>query len=692
VDNAAQLQIVAYYAERQGQRATLLKDDGSLMIIMRPGYGELRETKSQKSIISWNDTYTLGFSFNGTHMLVTDGEKSWVLDTKGKRIPVEMDTTNFPKGPSKVTGDISTDGQTVALTILGTGEKEKLFWELQVLNVADNHVILSKIFNDTSCAMLPQFTRGGKYLAVLTAGCGSFTLYHTSDWQIQGDIPATDTNGFDTTWDDSLAIILLENEAQIWDLTTMKKVRTIVDHFIISDRYGAGIRPQQEARVQFSPDNSKVAILTEPGKTIKIWNLKDLSLIRTTATQEENLNFVRLNNEGQLQFFTEAESLTGKLWNIPLDFYSDFAFSPDGSEIRFVTYDSYSLDVGKSEACSIQISGGGACVVRESRYPHNPPVSKIGTDGEFYSVRLTGRIMKVWKGLGDSGDPIGSLILDSNPYYAYFYYPLLLVPQAPVIYYKVDNARLMKNLSNKKNLNPKWLEPYGRRPIVSVLPDGSLLAALDVKSNQIVVLDLSNFESHTILPVISDNIVRIIEPTVALSSDGRRLAYVVSLWDKAEKDNASVRASFLGWELVMADAESGQPLYNAKLPLDELKDFFDLGWVTLTGDSCKPGPDKYWECSYYDPRILGNLFPADFRSDHGWLYFTSLVFSPKNDLLALSAINGTILILDSSNGEVLFTTYSESDLPTYQVVFSPDGKLLAENDGSAGIFLWGVLP
>ena len=242
-------------------------------------------------------------------------------------------------------------------------------------------------------------------------------------------------------------------------------------------------------------------------------------------------------------------------------------------------------------------------------------------------------------------------------------YPLLLVPQQSFLVFSQQSGAsseyVAENINTNKqitlNVYSSFIDITGvsghklayTSLISAVSADGSRLATLASKDNTISVVNLGTLEvQSTVTPAISDAADTRVETTLALSPDGAQLAYITTLTDKVSK-------TVSGHKLNVVNTSNGENAYSVDLSIDNY--IFDQN---------------------------APIFTAPF--------FTALTFSPDGKLLALSAMNNNIYLIDSSTGKVLNTIPVPA--PALRLAFSPDGTLLASAHGAGGVDLWGVTP
>ncbi len=177
---------------------------------------------------------------------------------------------------------------------------------------------------------------------------------------------------------------------------------------------------------------------------------------------------------------------------------------------------------------------------------------------------------------------------------------------------------------------------------MAVSADGSHLATLASKDNKITVVNLGTLEvQSTVTPTTSDTADTRVETTLPLSPDGGQLAYITTLTDKTSN-------TISGQKLNVVNTSNGENVFSVDLSID------------------------------------------NYKFDQNVPFFTDLKFSPDGKLLALSAMNNNIYLIDSSTGKVLNTISVPA--PALRLAFSPDGTLLASAHGAGGVDLWGVSP
>ncbi|NRD56380.1 WD40 repeat domain-containing protein [Corallococcus exiguus] len=87
----------------------------------------------------------------------------------------------------------------------------------------------------------------------------------------------------------------------------------------------------------------------------------------------------------------------------------------------------------------------------------------------------------------------------------------------------------------------------------------------------------------------------------------------------------------------------------------------------------------------HERRVLGTF------NDYNH-YVSNLDFSPGGDLMVSSTDTYGFMLHDFDTGEELFRHSDESEFPTGDAVFSPDGRFIALAQGDGTVGLWGVSP
>ncbi|RKH50931.1 WD40 repeat domain-containing protein [Corallococcus sp. AB049A] len=78
-------------------------------------------------------------------------------------------------------------------------------------------------------------------------------------------------------------------------------------------------------------------------------------------------------------------------------------------------------------------------------------------------------------------------------------------------------------------------------------------------------------------------------------------------------------------------------------------------------------------------------------NDYGY-YVSNFNLSPDGELMCSSTDNCGLVLHHVDTGEVLFSHSDDSELPTGDAVFSPDGRFIALAQGDGTVGLWGVGP
>ena len=185
-----------------------------------------------------------------------------------------------------------------------------------------------------------------------------------------------------------------------------------------------------------------------------------------------------------------------------------------------------------------------------------------------------------------------------------------------------------------------------------------------LRKNQPEVIDVLTLVTRTLAPHPEESgLTSIVNSALALSPDGKTLAYLVAYIKTTD---------------TTVNSTNGTPVPTKKYEAQGFK----LIFADTTSGTNTAVVDFPFPTDKYQPPIQ-SFFGAN-------PYFTSLVYSPDGKLLAFGAMDGSIYLLDATNGEVLSKTLSDS--PVYRLAFSPDSKMLASAQGSRGIRVWGVLP
>ena len=424
---------------------------------------------------------------------------------------------------------------------------------------------------------------------------------------------------------------------EIWDIASKKEISHINDQVSSASSF------------LFTPDSQKIVVLT-PQKSLSVWNISDKNLLQRTTTDLKTLNFMRIDNNGQIL------SGSGKPipWQYSIGRNAEFAFSSDNKEIHSTVYGA------EEETCKISLQQEPAC---QSFYP-NPgngnlyPYHEVivGTDGEFYTVSGLNGVLSIQGGVDGTGKLLATVNLgDTKSSPLIVRYPLLLVPQQSFLVFSQQSGASSQYVAENINTNKQiTLDVYSSffdisghtvpytSLVMAVSADGSHLATVASKDNKITVVNLGTLEvQSTVTPTTSDTADTRVETTLALSPDGGQLAYITTLTDKTNK-------TVSGQKLNVVNTSNGENVFSVDLSID------------------------------------------NYKFDQNVPFFTDLKFSPDGKLLALSAMNNNIYLMDSSTGKVLNTVSVPA--PALRLAFSPDGTLLASAHGTGGVDLWGVTP
>ena len=473
-------------------------------------------------------------------------------------------------------------------------------------------------------------------------------IYRTSDWKVQISFLNAGSS-LVLSPDSTLAALFLDDQIEIWDIASKKAISHINDQVSSASSF------------LFTPDSQKIVVLT-PQKSLSVWNISDKKLLQRTTTDLTTLNSVRIDNNGQIL------SVSGKPipWQYSIGPYAEFAFSSDSKEIHSAVYGYETASVGfvtKEETCKISLQQDPTC---QSFYP-NPgngnlyPYHEVmvGTDGEFYTVSGLNGVLSIQGGVDGTGKLLTTVNLgDTKSSPLITRYPLLLVPQQTFFVFSQQSEAVSGYVAENINTNKQiTLDVYSsfidisgvsghKLPyttlVSAVSADGSRLATLASKDNTISVVNLGTLEvQSTVTPAISDTADTRVETTLALSPDGGQLAYITTLTDKTSK-------TVSGQKLNVVNTSNGENVFSVDLSID------------------------------------------NYIFDQNVPFFTDLKYSPDGKLLALSAMNNNIYLIDSSTGKVLNTISVPA--PALRLAFSPDGTLLASAHGAGGVDLWGVTP
>ena len=619
------------------------------MLEIHPGIVNVIDTKSQNSIGHVDYQTLLGYNEDGTYFFIKDDKGYAVVTLDGQR-------KDLPKldniAPSS--GAVSPDGKQVAVFYTTTEGNLDYYSQIGVFAVdTGNQIKTINIYSDAEVHNI-QFSLDDQYLYFNVSGgfnngylLGANTayIYRTSDWKAQISFPNTDSSPI-LSPDSTLAALFLDDQIEIWDIATKKAISHINDQVSSASSF------------LFTPDSQKIVVLT-PQKSLSVWNISDKKLLQRTTTDLKTLNSVSIDNNGQIL------SVGGKPipWQYSIGRNAEFAFSSDSKEIHSAVYGYETASVGfvtKEEVCTIRLQQDATC---QSFYP-NPgngnlyPYHEVmvGTDGEFYTVSGLNGVLSIQGGVDGTGKPLTKVNLgDTKSSPLITRYPLLLVPQQTFFVFSQQGETVSGYVAENINTNKQiTLDVYsfpcdflGRTVQCTTLvlvasEDGSRLATLASKDNKISIINLGTLEvQSTVTPATSDTADTHVETTLALSPDGGQLAYITTLTDKTSK-------TVSGQKLNVVNTSNGENVFSVDLSID------------------------------------------NYKFDQNVPFFTDLKYSPDGKLLALSAMNSNIYLIDSSTGKVLNTISVPA--PALRLAFSPDGTLLASAHGAGGVDLWGVTP
>jgi len=627
---ATQLLEIAEYGKNPG---ILYSGDGKRKLVSQVGGGDLFDTQSDKLIAHLEYDRVLALSPDGTTILVQDPDGVWSLSDAGERVNIlAANQASVVQSAS-----ISPDGKW-ALFGVGFGSYRSAY----VIDLSSKKIVYGDYSNVSGA-----FSNGGKYFTRYDMYRHQMDFYQLGSWQTPSFSHVV-AGGIVMSSDDSLIADGSADGVQIFSVPDMKPVRKI------NQKWMPGFI------MKFSDGNSSLAIL-EPGRRISIWNVVDGSLIAQQDSVLSDLSSANITSAGEV--VNTAKSDETKLpWSFSIGLRSGLAFSKDGSELHFVN---------DNQGCSLPLQGKPTCQTVDRGY--SVPILRqvvVGSDGELYTTVLNGTVLSMYKGIGEQENSVFKV----NAAKALELHTLAVVPQQPFVVYSLEQyasgypyfENIARNITTEKGRS-KWGTPvYTTEGLYlpwSVSTDGITFAVLNPEKNQPEVMDTLTLVTRTMAPHPEEaGLTSIVESALALSPDGKALAYLVAYIktiDTTRDSNGTPvpvkKYEAQSFKLILADATSGTN--NAVV---------DFPFST----------DKY------QPPIQSFLGITP--------YFTSLVYSPDGKMLAFGAMDGSIYLLDAMSGEVILKT--QSDGPVYRLAFSPDGKMLASAQGLRGIRVWGIIP
>ncbi|MCI4626957.1 MAG: AAA family ATPase, partial [Candidatus Magnetoovum sp. WYHC-5] len=385
-----------------------------------------------------------------------------------------------------------------------------------------------------------------------------------------------------------LASASSDDTVKIWNVRDGSLLRTLSDH-------------REEVNfVAFSPDGTYIASASSDG-TIKIWNVKDGSLLRTLSDHRKEVNSVAFSPDGTYIASASSDD-TVKIWNVR-----------DGSLLR--TFNDH-----REEVNSVAFSPDGTLLVSAS------------SDGTIKTWNVKdGSLLRIFSNHQDAikfvvFSPDGTLLASASS-------------DDTIKIWNLQDVSLTRTLSDHRDdVNS-----------VAFSPDGTLLASASSDDT----VKIWNVRDGSLLRTFNDH--REDVNSVAFSPDGTLLAS--SSWDYTIKI----------WNLqtgILIHTLTGHqgPVYSVAFSRDG----------TLLASASSDMAIKIW--SIRDGSLLHTL--SDNQGE-----INSVAFSPNNTLLASACLDNAITIWNIRDNTILrrLTGYQG---PITSITFSPDGTYIAFNNVS----------
>jgi WD40 repeat protein len=281
-----------------------------------------------------------------------------------------------------------------------------------------------------------------------------------------------------------------------------------------------------------------------------------------------------------------------------------------------------------------------------------------------------------------------------------------------VTLWDVKNGNSFNTLSNESTINSLSFSPGGEKLAVGLendqariwgLSDGSLLQILDGVSgygltsvsfspdNTLIALDIEDelFEQDTDdvqiwdtknwEPVLAWTVAGdgIVITSVRFSPDGKTVTAssyrgILQIWNIETKAvNQTIIFPGSGNQLMMTVAYSPDSQYIASSTFD--------------------GQVGVWRASDGKLQYIYDGSSLKERKGNGEAFYDNLAWSPDGQTIALAASDGTIHLIDASDGTLLKRLEGHTMWAT-GVAFSPDGKMLVSCSNDGTIRLWGIAP
>jgi WD40 repeat protein len=215
---------------------------------------------------------------------------------------------------------------------------------------------------------------------------------------------------------------------------------------------------------------------------------------------------------------------------------------------------------------------------------------------------------------------------------------------------------------------------------VSFSPDSTLLV-LDIEderfeqdTNNVQIWDTKSWKPLFSWTAKGSGIVI---TSVSFSPDGKMVAAssyrgMLQIWDTETKElNQTIIFPGSGNQLMMTVAYSPDSQYLASATFD--------------------GQVGVWRVSDGKLQYIYDGSSLNERIGNGEAYYDNLAWSPDGQILAFAASDGTVLLINASDGKLLKRLEGHTMWAT-GVAFSPDGKMLASCSNDGTIRVWGIAP
>ena len=443
---AAQLLEVAEYGKNP---AVIYSQDGKRKLVSQFGGGDLVEADSGKLIAHLEYDHLLSLSPDGTTLLEQDTGGVWSLSDAGAR------TNILPAAQASwvQTASFSYDGK---WALLGGG-----YSSIQVADVIDLSTQNSMYFPAGYYDY--EFSSGGKYFTRYDWYRRQMDFYKLGNWD-QPSFSHVVAGGMVMASDDLLLADGSGDGVQIFSLPDMKKV------LHLNQKWTPGIT------MKFADGNGSLAVL-EPGHRISIWNVADGSLLAQQNSVLSDLSNTHITSAGEV-VTTAGPEAAGLPWGFSIGLRSGLAFSPDGSELNFVS---------DNQGCSLPLQGMPTCQTVDRGY--SVPVLRqvvVGSDGNLYTTVLNGSVLTMYLGVGEQENSVFKV----NAAKALQLHMLAVVPQQPFLVYSLEQyasgypyfENIARNIATEAGRS-KWATPINTTEGLflpwSASKDGTAFAVLN---------------------------------------------------------------------------------------------------------------------------------------------------------------------------------------------------------------------